>query len=70
MFIAWTGTDPGSHVNVGRLNRGAVAVYGQYYRSLLKLARSLQTNTASGIVTGLGRKWPPPPPISVRSLFV
>jgi hypothetical protein len=69
IFVAWTGTDTGSHVNVAQLSRGAVAVYGQYYRSLLKLARSLQTNTASGIVAGLGRKWPPPPTISVRSLF-
>jgi hypothetical protein len=28
MFIGWTGTDSNNHVNVARLTRGAVAVYG------------------------------------------
>jgi hypothetical protein len=38
-------------------------------RSLLSLAKQLQTNTASGIAKKLGRKWPPPPTISVHSFF-
>lgn len=28
VFIGWTGTDSGDHVNVAQLSRGAVAVYG------------------------------------------
>jgi phospholipase C len=37
--------------------------------SLRQLARDWQTNTASGIVINQGKNWPPPPSISVRSLF-
>jgi phospholipase C len=36
---------------------------------LLQLARSWQRNTVSGIVLRQGKKWPPPPPISVRALL-
>jgi hypothetical protein len=32
MFIGWTGTDSGHHVNVAQLSRGSVAVYGQLPR--------------------------------------
>jgi hypothetical protein len=32
VLIGWTGTDPGGHVNVAQLSRGAVAVYGHLGR--------------------------------------
>jgi hypothetical protein len=62
-FSGITGTDAftGRPTSVN----GLVLVSG----SLLQLARSLQTNTVSGIVLKEGKKWPPPPAISVRSLF-
>jgi hypothetical protein len=37
--------------------------------SLLQLAKTLGSNTASGIVQKLGAKWPPPPIISMRSVL-
>ncbi len=37
--------------------------------SLLQLAKTLGSNTVSGMARKMGQKWPPPPPISVRSLF-
>ncbi len=37
--------------------------------SLLQLARALGSHTVSDMARKMGRHWPPPPPISVRSLF-
>jgi phospholipase C len=50
---------------------GATAVGGLLLLggSLRQLARDWQTSSASGIVINQGKNWPPPPPISVRSLF-
>ena len=38
--------------------------------SVLKFARSLGSNTASGIARKVGVKWPPPPTISLRNLVL
>lgn len=61
-FSGITGTDPVSG-EVTSVN-GLILAGG----SLLQLARSLHTDTASGIVLKQGKHWPPPP-VSVRSLF-
>ena len=51
------------------LSGSATQIVGLVDLSLLQLARSLQANTASGMVQRKGQKWPPPPTISLRDLF-
>src|SRR5947207_5853307 len=51
------------------LTGSATQIIGLVDLSLLQLARSLQANTASGMVQRKGQKWPPPPTISMRGLF-
>jgi len=48
---------------------GATQIIGLVDLSLLQLARSLQANTASGMVRRKGQTWPPAPLISLRDLF-
>jgi phospholipase C len=47
----------------------ATQITGCVDLSLRQLARSLQANTASGMVQRKEHKWPPPPTISLRDLY-
>ena len=62
-FSGITGTDAvsGSRTSVNGLTLAGT--------SLLQLARSWQRKSVSGIVLSQEGKWPPPPPISIRTLL-
>src|SRR5947209_13641697 len=51
------------------LSGSATQIIGLVDLSLLQLARSLQANTANGMVQRKGQKRPSPPTISMRDLF-
>jgi phospholipase C len=61
-FSGITGTDA--------VSGSRTEVMGLVDVSLVRLASSLKTNTASGMIQKKGLAWPPPPAISMRDLFM